>query len=111
MTRARNQADTCNDCYKTRGDEMQSGVPEFSDLHREVLIFEATWRPNPAARGARRAEAARERFGFSLAQYLRILKEACAHPEAKRLAPSVVRRIAAQKEQQVRRGGRAENGR
>lgn len=60
-------------------------------LHRQVLIFEATWRPSKA-RGNTRADAVRARFDLSMLEYKKIVAEACDHPDALRVAPAVVRR-------------------
>jgi len=64
---------------------------ELSELQRQVLIFEATWRPNSEV-GRARTAVIRDRFDLSATTYQRVLAEACAHPDAARVAPAVVRR-------------------
>lgn len=63
-------------------------MAKLTPLQREVLLFESTWAPG----SRRRAEAIRERFGFSSNTYMKVLDEAVRADDARQLAPSVVQR-------------------
>ena len=57
----------------------QSQPEKLPDDVRELLLFEAQWRPRP---GETKAQAVRARFGVSFATYRARLNHAIAHPAA-----------------------------
>lgn len=64
----------------------------LTDLQRRILLFEATWRQAPGQ--PTRPHEIRSRFHMSYPKYMDELAAACRHPDAKKLAPAVVRRHA-----------------
>lgn len=59
---------------------------DLTELQREILLFEATWRPGRLLR----RDAIKERFGISPNTYLKLLDEAIEVPAAQRIAPTAV---------------------
>lgn len=80
--------------YRWREETVRPVRPEpvrqtLTEREREILLFEASWRPT----GRRKSDVVLERFGLRPTTYSTVLRLILEKPEAEVVSPALVRRL------------------